>query len=364
MQQNDLVVLFGQNPRQMAKELCEACDLAADIGSTNARIGLKPNLVVAKPADSGATTHPEILAGIIEYLQERGFCNITILEGSWVGDRTAQAFRTCGYHDLSNRYGVPLVDTQLDSYHPVDCKGMTIQVCNALLKIDYLINLPVLKGHCQTAMTCALKNAKGLISNAEKRKFHAMGLHKPIAHLNCGIRNGLILVDGLCGDLNFEEGGNPVQMNRMIAAKDPVLCDAYVCELMGFTLAEVPYIQLAERLGAGCADTAKANLRFLNDDKQNGKKLQFSRKIERLSRFTEQDDACSACYGSLIHALDRLDEAGKLDGLRKKVCIGQGFQGKTGTLGVGRCTGGFAQSVPGCPPKAIDILHFLEQNLG
>ena len=45
-----------------------------------------------------------------------------------------------------------------------------------------------------------------------------MGLHKPIACLNKAIKQDLIIVDGIMGDLNFEEGGNPVKMNRILAA--------------------------------------------------------------------------------------------------------------------------------------------------
>ena len=36
-------------------------------------------------------------------------------------------------------------------------------ICDSALALDFLINDPVLKGHCQTKITCALKNMKGLI---------------------------------------------------------------------------------------------------------------------------------------------------------------------------------------------------------
>ena len=55
---------------------------------------------------------------------------------------------------------------------------MKLNVCERAANIDFLINVPVLKGHCQTKITCALKNMKGLIPNTEKRHFHAMGLHE------------------------------------------------------------------------------------------------------------------------------------------------------------------------------------------
>lgn len=84
-----------------------------------------------------------------------------------------------------------------------DCRGMKLNVCERAANIDFLINVPVLKGHCQTKITCALKNMKGLIPNTEKRHFHAMGLHEPIAHLNAGLHQDFVVVDNICGDLDF-----------------------------------------------------------------------------------------------------------------------------------------------------------------
>ena len=65
---------------------------------------------------------------------------------------------------------------------------------------------------------------------------------------------------------------------------------------------------------------------------------------------------------ALIHALNRLSEAGKLRAGLPPVCIGQGFQGRSGEIGIGKCTSCFAKSLHGCPPKAIDIVKFLEEN--
>ncbi|MGE4282383.1 MAG: DUF362 domain-containing protein [Clostridia bacterium] len=362
MKQDELHIIYGNTPKSMIKNILANAKIEEEI-SKDALIGIKPNLVVAKPASSGATTTPELVAGVIEYLQEKGYKNIIILEGSWVGDRTSRAFSVCGYEQISKMYGVPLVDLQKDKYKEYDAGGVKINVCNKAMEVDYLINMPVLKGHCQTSMTCALKNMKGCIPDSEKRRFHTMGLHKPIAHLNKIIKSSLIIVDGLMGDLTFEEGGTPVQMNRVIVGKDPVLVDAYAAELMGFELSEVPYIQIAERIGAGSTDTKGAKILELNKD-SDVKKITRSRKVERLAKYVEEKDACSACYGSLIHALERMDERGQLNRVRTKICIGQGFKDQQGDgIGIGICTKGFAKSVPGCPPKAKDIIEFIEKNI-
>ena len=70
-------------------------------------IGIKPNLVSPTEASYGATTHPEIVAGIIEYLQERSCQHIVMLESSWVGDKTSESMEVCGYDRLVEKYNVP-----------------------------------------------------------------------------------------------------------------------------------------------------------------------------------------------------------------------------------------------------------------
>lgn len=81
-----------------------------------------------------------------------------------------------------------------------------MDICCRALDAGYLINLPVLKGHCQARMTCALKNCKGCLPDREKRRFHAEGLMEPIAALAAALRPALTIVDSICGDLDFEEG--------------------------------------------------------------------------------------------------------------------------------------------------------------
>ncbi|MDR0315574.1 MAG: DUF362 domain-containing protein, partial [Treponema sp.] len=330
------------------------------------------------PASGGATTHPEIVAGLIAYLKENGFTNLVILEGAWAGGSTTDAFSVCGYSKISKQTGVPLIDTKHDKTRACDCMGMKIEICESALAVDFMINLPVMKGHCQTLLTCALKNNKGIIPDREKRRFHTIGLHKPIAHLNTVARNDFILVDGICGDLDFEEGGNPVYAGRLLAARDPVLCDAWAAAQMGYALSEIPYISLAEKLGIGSADTKTAQVRELNSGARSSERARPSAaltgKARQLAVYAHADNACSVCYASLIFALSRMDR-NELNRIRGKICVGQGFQGESGpvgdragnpaggSLGIGQCTSGFKIHCPGCPPSGAEILDFLRKNI-
>ena len=356
----DLYMIYGDSYKQMAKAILEAAHVAEDIQNPDAKIALKPNLVLDSHPDQGATTHPELLAGAIEYLREHGFNRIVIMESSWIGCLTDAAYEAAGYRQLCDDYDVPFIDLQKDTWKTYDARGVKIKVCDQAMNVDYMINFPVLKGHCQTSITCALKNNKGLIPNVEKRRFHTMGLHKPIAHLNTVVPINFILVDNICGDLDFEEGGNPVVMNRVLGGFDPVLIDAFVCETMGYDVDDVPYIRIAEQLGVGTADTSKAHIVALNEPTQSVD-VHLTYRVRNLSTYTDPVDACSACYGSLIHALNRMNERGSLKRHRHKIAIGQGYRQKTGAIGVGNCTRRFKSCVHGCPPKASDILEFLEE---
>ena len=361
VEKNEIYKAYGTEYKEMTMRLLEKAQLCNEIKNSNARIAIKPNLVTSSPAKFGGTTHTEVVAGIIEYLQQHGFMDITVAEGSWVGDLTREAFEYCGYNRLAAEYGVKLSDMQEDAFFEKDCGGMKLRICSFVNDIDFLINVPVLKGHCQTRITCALKNMKGLIPNSEKRRFHSMGLHKPIAHLNCGIRQDFIVIDHICGDPDFEEGGNPLVRNCVMAAKDPVLVDAYTASILGYEPQDIDYVMMAEELGVGSADLSR--LRIITTEGENCEDLPDTHKILEVNYAVDEVDSCSACYGMLIAALTRLKEDGLLDELDGKIAIGQGHAGKTGKCGVGNCTSGFEFNIPGCPPEADDIYTALRDKI-
>lgn len=230
-----------------------------------------------------------------------------------------------------------------------------------LLGTGYLINLPVLKGHCQTRMTCALKNSKGCIPDQEKRRFHAEGLMRPIAALAAALKPQLTIVDNICGDLDFEEGGNPVCTDRMYLGTDPVQIDVYGCRLMGLPVSSVPYIRLAEQFGAGSMSLEDSDIVSLNEPAIKLTSSSHSRAVERLIKHVHQDSACSACYASLVRALYELERSGV--SVNQEIYIGQGWKGKAPKgIGIGSCCSRSSVCVQGCPPTAQAITEVLRAN--
>ncbi|MBE5807114.1 MAG: DUF362 domain-containing protein [Clostridiales bacterium] len=347
--------IYGRDAHDMTLRLLEASD-AIRLVPPGGSVALKPNLVIAGTPESGATTHPGVLSGAIEYFRGRGVADISVIEGSWVGDDTMRAMRTAGYDRVCREYGVPFFDLKKDATRPVDTAIGRIDICARALDAGLLVDLPVLKGHCQTIMTCALKNLKGCLPDREKRHFHAMGLTKPIAALGAALRPGLIIVDSICGDLNFEEGGTPVETDRMYLGTDAVQLDAYGASLMGLSLSQVEYIRLAEWYGGGKASFTQEDIVDLNAPSDVKTYPKPTGTVARLTKNVHQDRACSACFANLVRAL----YAGGY-GQDILISIGQGFRGKSFEgLGIGRCCKGAARCVPGCPPTAEQIANALE----
>ena len=384
MKKSEIIEIYGTDYKEMTIRLLKEAQLADCIRAKagclpDPLIGIKPNLVSPTPAEFGATTHPQIAAGIIEYLHENHFYNIVICEGSWVGDKTSDAFEYCGYNVLARKYGIKLFDTQKDSSFRSAAQGLELNICSIVRKVNFLINVPVLKGHCQTKITCALKNMKGLIPNSEKRRFHAMGLHKPIALLNKCIHQDFIVIDNICGDPYFEDGGNPMVRNCIMAARDPVLADSFCCSILDIDQRDVAYISLAHSIGVGNSDTASISIRTLSDHGSCDHKKPALSDISSAKRdiplelnyATSEIESCSSCYSALTGALEVLNKEGLLhritDEKGYRFCIGQGYKKTVCTdekcIGTGSCTGGFIRNIPGCPPSSEDIAAYLRKLL-
>lgn len=356
-----IYAVYGTDGKGMALQALRAMGAASLIPSKDSLIAIKPNVVNASPPRDGATTHPEVVAGIIEYLHENGYMNIEIIESAWAGANTKSAYRAAGYEQLTRDYGVPLYDLKKDKCTTVKSHGLRLDICNRALAADFFINVPVLKAHCQTLLTCALKNLKGIIPDAEKRRYHTLGIHEPVAKLASAFRQHLVVVDGLCGDLTFEEGGNPVEMNRLIISTDAMAIDSYCAALIGYRPDEIGYLKIARQLGvggyyqAGVTPLVEINKAGCTAGKS------ASRKAARLAEYIDEDCACSSCYASLIHALNRLDDDGLLRGLKPhSIHIGQGNRGiARDGIGIGTCCAGYMHNAKGCPPDALAIAGLL-----
>jgi len=131
--------------------------------------------------------------------------------------------------------------------------------------------------------------------------------------------------------------------------------------LLGYSPDEIEYIGIAESIGAGSANISKANIYEYNSELKKAEKILPSNRAQQLARKVVAREACSACYGGLIHALQRMSDNKTLNLLKDPIYIGQGFKEQPiNGIGIGSCTKNCTQYIHGCPPTAKSIVEFLE----
>ena len=115
----DIGVFYGNSGQEMAEKIMHKYGVQARLDWEGAVVGIKPNLVLPKPAAEGATTDPALVEGIITYIRQLGVSEIKILESAWVGAATTHAFKTCGYLELAEKYDIELIDLKEDGYNNI-----------------------------------------------------------------------------------------------------------------------------------------------------------------------------------------------------------------------------------------------------
>ncbi len=369
---NGVSIIYGTDPETMVRSLVEKAG-ALDRLRPDDSVMIKPNLVVSRKDWIGIDTDPRVVEALVKCLKERGVHRITIGDGSGMGYSATKAFEYCGYNGLSARYGFRLVDLERDEFikRPVAVDGpfRELQIARSALECDFFVNVPVMKAHNEALITCSLKNLKGTMPRSVKTAFHGVDLHKAIAQLNSVLIPGLIVVDGLHGDLCSETGHNPVAMDRILLGTNPVEVDSVVAEMLGYGPRDIRHIGFSADAGLGTCDLKKIRRRSLN--RPSGKE-RFAAPVHYSKRFSCRivaEGACCTCAGNLIFALERLKERGLLT-QRLAFLVGPNCKipadKNSATIAVGQCASkldGVNYRIDECPPSAGKIFQNVQSLL-
>jgi len=361
---DEVLVIYGGEAQKMVRQLIEKTG-AMDHLRPDDTVVMKPNLVVSRQNWNGIDTDPRVIEGLVECLKERGIHRISIGDGSGMGYRATKAFEYCGYTDLARRYGLRLVDLERDEFikRPVQVEGpfRDLEIARTVLESDFLINVPVMKAHNETLVTCSLKNLKGTMPRSMKSAFHSVNLHQAIAQLNSVLSPHLIIVDGLQGDLRSEIGHDPVVMERIILGTNPVKVDSAVSWMLGYLPRDIRHIAYSADAGLGTCDLKEIRIRSLN---RPSKRERFSPPVHYSKRFPchiNAEGACCTCMGNFVFALERLNEQGLLSE-RLSFLIGQNPKTpgdkRMLTIAVGECASKKHEAdllIDECPPTAGTI---------
>ena len=376
------IVKTGKQPgdREIGDAVRKAVALIgglADIVRSGDTVIIKPNLVVAKPPESGATTDPRVCKAIADMVRERGARPI-IAESSFVGLDTEEAIRVAGYAGLRE-----------EGYEVIDLKGKGIEkvtvpvprgkalkelsLPKVVVDADVVISVPKMKTHDQAEVTLAVKNMKGVLPDVWKRRFHHVyGMFQSTADLLTVVKPSLAVVDGIISMNGLGPAfGEPMEMDLIIAGKDVVAVDTVTGAVMGFELQEIGCVREAAELKVGTGDLSEIEVvgepiskvyrRFKRAEEAVAEVIPFPEGF----RVIVDEKACSGCRNQLLSSLfdmkaaDLLDKAagwtlvcGRVDKLpdvsAEKLLL------------VGACLARFrneAHFVEGCPPNSRDVIR-------
>jgi hypothetical protein len=219
--------------------------------------------------------------------------------------------------------GGRMVFLEEDEFLTVEVAGGLVferaRVPRTILEADVLINVPVLKIHSLTYVTLGIKNLHGLLADEDKLYGHSY--RELPAKLTDFLRirtPDLTVVDGVVGqEGDHAEDGLPVDMGLIIAGTDIVAVDAVTSAIIGFEPCEIDTTRIAGECGLGTND--------LNSIEVVGQRIEDVKRPFARPDVDLYDgmfpglriiagDHCRSCQYYVRRGVDRLVEAGILDG--------------------------------------------------
>jgi len=256
MSKSTVSIVRYEKPRESVRRVVDLCR-GLDHLPAGARVFIKPNIVFWTRAVNfpkwGVITTSRVVEDMVVLLKERGIDDITIGEGTVLTnpkdyETPAHAFKTLGYGVLKKRYGVKAVNVFQRSFEKVDLgAGVELKFNTDILNADFVVNLPVLKTHAMTVVSLGIKNLKGTIDIASRKKCHntepEKDLHFMIARLADRMPPMLTLLDGIyTNERGPNIDGRMRRSNLLVASADVLSADLVGAGILGYEPSEVPYL--------------------------------------------------------------------------------------------------------------------------
>jgi len=222
------------------------------------RVLLKPNLLIARPADKHVTTHPEVVRAMIKLVKRAGG-KPTVGDSPAIGSAIKVA-RKSGIADVAKEEGVEVVDfnNPVEVDNPTETRFKKFKIDQAVLDADVVINMPKLKSHGQMTLTLGVKNLFGVVPGTRKTQWHLaagtdrMHFARMLVDLYRKVSPALTLMDGIIGmQGNGPQSGDPRKLGLVAASEDAAALDAVICEIVGLEREKMPTTLAADEMGAG-----------------------------------------------------------------------------------------------------------------
>lgn len=227
------------------------------------KVLVKPNMLAPHPPEKAVTTHPALVAAVVESLMERG-ARVMVGDNPGVGGygRSRKSADVCGLIEASRGCFANL--GQRPVRHPVPSRFFDSLAFSAdVLEADAVVSLPKLKTHGLTFLTAGIKNTFGYVVGGDKMRVHA-ACPTPVRFAEAlvdifqvrppdlTIMDAVVAMEG-----NGPSNGRPFAIGKVMASDNAVSLDAVAAAMLGLAVKSVPHIEIAGNRGLGETDFSK-----------------------------------------------------------------------------------------------------------
>jgi uncharacterized protein (DUF362 family) len=223
------------------------------------RVLIKVNAAFATPASLGATTHPEILAAVASQCFKAGAAQVVVTDNPI--NNPESCFEISGLANAARTTEARLVLPSAALFSPLSLPGGKLirnwpVLAGVFPGITKVIVVSPVKDHQRAQASMTLKNLYGFLGG-RRNVFH-QDINGIITELSQLLKPTLCVLDGTVSMMtNGPTGGSLSDLKdtgTLVISTDPVAADALGVELLGRSLADVPYLLMAQEAGAGQTD--------------------------------------------------------------------------------------------------------------
>jgi uncharacterized protein (DUF362 family) len=263
----DMVAVMGGKPEAMFDLAIQELGGMGTFVKKGQKVLVKPNIGWDVIPELAANTNPLLVKRIVEHCFKAGAKEVYVFDHTC--DNGVNCYKNSGIEKAARSAGAKVVPGSSESYYqqisiPNAVKLKSAKVHQLLLESDVFINVPILKNHESTKMTCCLKNTMGMVWD---RKFwHANNLHQCIADFGLYEKKpALNIID--CYNVMVKNGPQGVSkedvvlMQSQILTSDWVAGDAAAAKMLGMNPDEIDYIPIAHKMGLGNMKLESLNIK-------------------------------------------------------------------------------------------------------
>lgn len=264
----DLVAVRNGSPDKMFDKGIAALGGMRKFIRKEQTVVVKPNIAWIANPEGAADTNPILVKRIIEQCFGAGASRVYVFDHTC--DDSNITYNVSGIEKAAREANATVVQANKESYfQEVRVPGAhtlkQTKVHELILESDVFINVPILKNHGSTRMTCALKNLMGVVW--DRHYYHRTDLNRCIAEFPLYRKPDLTIVDAyniLTDGPRAKSLEHVINKKMQLISKDMVALDVAASKILGEEEGNITYIKIASDLGLGNSNLDGINIKRID----------------------------------------------------------------------------------------------------